>query len=105
MAKRETQRPRKPSPSEQPRTEITAEDGVQPLYAINKITYGNAQTAPSKSIFTPVSEAERRELLGVDEEGNRVGPAAARELDDVETLLAGAAAEPAGESEDGDAIA
>lgn len=86
-----TPRPRKTSPSELPRAEVTAEDGVKPLFALHKITYGNAQTAPSKSIFTPVSETERLELLGIG---------AARELDDVETVLAGASAAPAADSED-----
>jgi hypothetical protein len=87
MAKRDnTPRERKLSPSDLPRPDVIVEDGVAPLYAIHKITYGDDQAAPSKSIFTPVSEDERNELLGLG---------AARELTAEEAALLGLQAAPA----------
>lgn len=53
--------------------------GVKPLYALHKIVYGNAQTAPGKSIFLPTSEKEREDIL-------KLG--AGRELTDVEVAVA-----------------
>lgn len=53
--------------------------GVKPLYALNKIVYGKAQTAPGKSIFLPTSEKEREDIL-------KLG--AGRELTDVEVAVA-----------------
>jgi hypothetical protein len=47
----------------EPRPEVSVEDGVAQVCALNKVTYGAGQTAPARSIFTPVSEAERNELL------------------------------------------
>ncbi|AOR76575.1 hypothetical protein [Novosphingobium resinovorum] len=53
----------KVSPSQLERPEIEAEDDIDPVFALFKVTYGDGRTAPSKSIFTPFSETERNELL------------------------------------------
>lgn len=50
------------SPSQEPRPEVTVEDGVEPLFALHKITYGAGKVA-LQEIFTPVSEDERNEIL------------------------------------------
>lgn len=69
--------------------------GVKPLYALHKIVYGQAQTAVGDSIFVPTSEKERGEIL-------KLG--AARELNDVEAVVAKSlnldAADATGEGED-----
>lgn len=60
-------------------------EAVEPLKAIDQIVYGKGQVAPSQSIFTPVSQAERTELLD---------RGAAEELDEVERAAFKPAVEP-----------
>ena len=42
---------------------VVPEAGVMPLRAIQQILYGAAQVAKPGQVFTPVSAAERRDLL------------------------------------------
>lgn len=49
---------------------VVQEAGIVPLKAINAITYGAQQTAVPGSLFTPVSAAERQDLLKGDPEKN-----------------------------------
>lgn len=77
------------------RPAVITENGIVPLFAIHTIIYGNAQTAPSESIFTPVSAEERQFLLNAG---------AARELNDTEKAVFGlkSDAPPAGDDKTND---
>lgn len=63
------------------------EHGIAPLFALHKIRYGKAQTAPSKSLFVPVNEKERDEILALN---------AAREPTETELAVFGGAPAPTG---------
>lgn len=56
-----------------------AKGGVSPLVALNAIVFGKQQTAAPNSLFVPVSEKERDELLKLE---------AAREPNEQELALA-----------------
>lgn len=42
------------------------EVGVKPAFALNSIVYGKSQRAEPRSIFVPVSQAERDELVALE---------------------------------------
>jgi len=48
---------------DEPRIEVEQQAGVKPLKAVHMIVYGNDQTAPPDSVFTPITEDERRFLV------------------------------------------
>ena len=44
-------------------TETPAVEGIAPVYALNKVTYGKGKEAPARSLFQPTSAVEREEII------------------------------------------
>ena len=71
--------PKKIVTPKEPRIAVTPEAGIAPLCARHHVVYGNAQNAVPGSLFVPVSEVERNEILKLE---------AGAEHNDSEILLA-----------------
>jgi len=72
-----------PAAAEAVKSDVVVASGVQPVVAVHRILFGAKKVVPSKTLFTPNSEAERADLLARK---------AVREPTDVELLAAGAVA-------------